>query len=72
MELQTQFINNFVFPIWACATGFNNNIIISTIIKKGRQCKAESDIHPIRSKTPSPTIPTNRQKEEKGEKSRSL
>ena len=23
--LRTQFINNFVFPTWACAAGFNNN-----------------------------------------------
>ena len=23
--LRKQFINNFVFPTWACATGFNNN-----------------------------------------------
>ena len=27
-------------------------IIIIIIIKKGRQCKAESDVHPISSKTP--------------------
>ena len=25
--LQKQFINNFVFPIWTCAAGFNNNNI---------------------------------------------
>ena len=23
--LRMQFINNFVFPSWACAAGFNNN-----------------------------------------------
>ena len=23
--LRKQFINNFVFPTWACAAGFNNN-----------------------------------------------
>ena len=23
--LQKQFINNFIFPIWACASGFNYN-----------------------------------------------
>ena len=26
--LRKQFINNFVFPTWACATDFNNNLII--------------------------------------------
>ena len=25
MGLRKQFINNFVFPTWACAAGFNNN-----------------------------------------------
>ena len=23
--LQKQFINNFIFPTWICAAGFNNN-----------------------------------------------
>ena len=39
------------------------NIII-IIIKKGRQCKAEKGWYtPYQSEDPSPTIPTNRQKE---------
>ena len=25
VKLLKQFINNFVFPTWACAVGFNNN-----------------------------------------------
>ena len=25
MGLRKQFINNFVFPTWACAAGFNTN-----------------------------------------------
>ena len=25
MGLRKQFMNNFVFPTWACAAGFNNN-----------------------------------------------
>ena len=37
------------------------------IIKKGRQCKAERKWYtPYQSEDPSPTIPTYRQKEEKG------
>ena len=49
-----------------------NKIIIHNkiiIIKKSRQCKAEREWNtPYQSKDPSPTIPTYRQKEEKGEK----
>ena len=47
-------------------------IIIIIIIKRGRRCKAgrESDLHPISLTTPSPTIQTYSQKEEKGKKSR--
>ena len=26
--LRKQFVNNFVFPTWACAAGFNNIILI--------------------------------------------
>ena len=45
----------------------NNNIII--IIKKGQQCKAGREWYtPYQSEDPSPTIPTYRQKEEKGGK----
>ena len=45
--------------------------MIIIIIKKGRQCKAERELcTPYQSKDPSPTIPTYRMKEEKGEKSR--
>ena len=48
-------------------------IIIIIIIKKGRQCKAEREWYtPYQSEDPSPTIPTNRQKELKGKKSRRL
>ena len=44
-------------------------IIIIIIIKKGRQWKAEREWYtPYQSEDPSPTIPTNRQKEEKGKK----
>ena len=46
-------------------------IIIIIIIKKGRQCKAEREWYtPYQSEDPSPTIPTYRQKEEKGKKNR--
>ena len=42
-------------------------IIIIIIIKKGRQCKAEREWYTsYQSEDPSPTIPTYRQKEEKG------
>ena len=44
-------------------------VIIIIIIKKGRQCKAEREWYtPYQSEDPSPTIPTYRQKEEKGKK----
>ena len=44
-------------------------IIIIIIIKKDRQCKAERDWYtPYQWEDPSPTIPTNRLKEEKGKK----
>ena len=43
------------------------------IIKKGGQCKSEREFYtPYQSEDPSPTIPTFRQKEEKGKKSRRL
>ena len=45
------------------------SIIIIIIIKKGRQCKAEIEWYtPYQSEDPSPTIPTYKQKEEKGKK----
>ena len=48
-------------------------IIIIIIIKKGRQCKAKREWYtPCQSEDPSNTIPTYRQKEEKGKKSRTL
>ena len=47
--------------------------IIIIIIKKGQQCKAKREWYtPYQSEDPSPTIPTYRQKEEKGKKSRRL
>ena len=43
---------------------------IIIIIQKGRQWKAEREWYPpYQSENPSPTIPTYRQKEEKGKKS---
>ena len=48
-------------------------IIIIIIIKKGQQCKAGRESYtPYQSEDPSPTIPTYRQKEEKGKESRRL
>ena len=48
-------------------------IIIIIINKRGRQCKAEREWYtPYQSEDPSPTIPTYRQKEGKGQKSRRL
>ena len=48
-------------------------IIIIIIIKKGWQCKADREWYmPDQSEDPSPTIPTYRQKEEKGKKSKRL
>ena len=29
MGLRKQFVNNFVFPTWACAAGFNNNNFVT-------------------------------------------
>ena len=47
--------------------------IIIIIIKKGQQCKAGREWYtPYQSEEPSPTIPTYRQKEEKGKESRRL
>ena len=44
---------------------------IIIIIKKGQQCKAGREWYTAyQSKDPSPTIPTYRQKEEKGKESR--
>ena len=57
---------------------FNNSvatgiIIIIIIIKKGQQCKAGREWYtPYQSEDPSPTIPTYRQKEEKGKECRRL
>ena len=49
------------------------NVIIIIIIKRGRQCKAEREWYtPYKSEDPSPTIPPNRQEEEKGKTSRRL
>ena len=46
-------------------------IFIIITIKRGRQCKAEKEWHiHYQSEDPSPTIPTYRQTEEKGKKSR--
>ena len=51
----------------------NNYIIIIIIINKCRQCKAEREWKPpYQFEDPIPTIPTYRQKEEKGKKSRRL
>ena len=42
-------------------------LIIIIVIKKGSQCKAKRKWNtPYQSEDPSPTIPTYRQKEEKG------
>ena len=50
-----------------------NRVIVIIIIKKGRQCKAEREwCTTYQSEDPSLTIPTYRQNEEKGEKSRRL
>ena len=47
--------------------------IIFIIIKKGQQCKAGREWYtPYQSEDPSSTIPTYRQKEEKGKESRRL
>ena len=49
---------------------FEIMIIIIIIIKKGQQCKAGREWYtPYQSEDPSPTIPTYRQKEEKGKES---
>ena len=58
-----------------CATAVCRRecVIIIIIIKKVRQCKAEREWYtPYQSEDQSPTIPTYRQKEEKGKKSRRL
>ena len=46
----------------------NTKAIIIIIIKKGRQCKVEREWYAYQSEDPSPTIPTYRQKEEKGKR----
>ena len=43
-------------------------IIIIIIIKKGRQCKAESDVHPISPKTPAPQYQPIDRKKRKGKR----
>ena len=49
------------------------SVVIIIIIKKGWQCKAEREWYTLyQSEDPSPPIPTYRQKEEKGKKSRRL
>ena len=48
------------------------HIIIIIIIKKGRQMGEREWNTPYQSEDPSPTIPTYRQKEEKGKESRRL
>ena len=51
----------------------NVGSIFIFVIKKGRQCKAERESYtPYQSEDSSPTIPTYRQKEEKGKKSKRL
>ena len=30
--LEKHFLNNFVFPVWACAAGFNNNNNINNVV----------------------------------------
>ena len=34
MGLRTQFMNNFVFPTWACAAGFNTNNVFCSKERK--------------------------------------
>ena len=64
--LINQFVQRQIFLI-------DEDITIIIIIKNGRQCKAERGWYtPYQSENPSPTIPTNRQKEEKGKSSRRL
>ena len=62
---------SFFFKRYLC---FKRKLfIIITIIKSGRQCKAEIEWYtPYQSEDPWPTIPTDRQKEETGENSRRL
>ena len=43
MELRKQFINNYVFPSWACAAGFNNN-------NNNNNNNSESDLNYLLSK----------------------
>ena len=61
-----------VFSVWHTDKHHNIPFII-IIVKKGQQCKAGRELYtPYQSEDPSPTIPTYRQKEEKGKESRRL
>ena len=59
---------NFIITVTIIVT-IILTITITITIKKGRQRKAEREQHtPHQSEDPSPTIPTYRQKEEKGKR----
>ena len=64
---------NIVFLSIQSSRSFSIYFIIVIVIKKGQQCKAGREWYtPYQSEDPSPTIPTYRQKEEKGKESRRL
>ena len=58
-------LNSFLLS--PCASVWENTLLLLKKVSRARL--GESDIHPISPKTPAPTIPTYRQKEEKGKES---
>ena len=57
------------FHQYLCYTQEFSHFYLLLLLKKGRQCKAEREWYtPYQSEDPSPTIPTYREKEEKGKK----
>ena len=68
-----QWVHQDTQPVAEVLEYLHAALIIIIIIKKGRQFKAEREWYtPYQSEDPSPIIPTYRQKEEKGKKSRRL
>ena len=67
------FSTNVIFDLTNALNSKWWDIVIIIIIKKGRQCKAERELcTPYQSEDTTLTMPTYRQKEEKGKKSRRL
>ena len=70
IEIHAQSVMNLAYGSYLVHEIIASSLII---IKKGRQCKAKREWYtPYQSEDPRHTIPTYRQKEKKGKKSRRL